>query len=335
MHKKLLLVMLVPILALSLIVVGCGGDDDDDGMFEGDPTHRTIQGAWQNLWDGSGERPNYEFFILPNQFTLVDLAEDAGGRSFRVGFREIALEEIRNVLPAEIAGVEMQGISHARFREVMGRMLLAMHDPEYVAGVSGMTLVPTVGGTILGFQVGANPTASIAGLHGTLFSWSAGLGGHLAPDWPTLNNLHSQLVANIGYREIERFFRAQLGINFHARFAEPRNMLLGMATTVAGVRDSELHSMGFTPSILGTVPGASPLITSIAGDQPNIIVPFEWTLYHWDTSAFEGSLHGIFVCPTGNVSEQFIVILGTRNPVFWQTQMPIPVGVYTRGTSLQ
>ena len=63
MHKKLLLMMLVPILALSLVVVGCGGDD---GEFDGAGTYHRVAGIWyQVMEDADGNE------ILTSWFTAV------------------------------------------------------------------------------------------------------------------------------------------------------------------------------------------------------------------------------------------------------------------------
>ena len=73
MHKKLLLMMLVPILALSLVVVGCGGDD---GEFDGAGTYHRVAGIWYQALDG--ENVNAWFTAVGNQAAVYDGVGAAG-----------------------------------------------------------------------------------------------------------------------------------------------------------------------------------------------------------------------------------------------------------------
>ena len=68
MQKKLLLMMLVPILALSLVVTSCGGDDEV-GVFDGSATYHLIQGVW---YSANEVNPDAWFVLTGNQATVSD-----------------------------------------------------------------------------------------------------------------------------------------------------------------------------------------------------------------------------------------------------------------------
>ena len=79
MHKKLLLMMLVPILALSMVITSCGGDDDD-GIFNGNPTYHRIQGVWfhDDGLEGAQGHTLHWFLATPSQVAVSDLVGATG-----------------------------------------------------------------------------------------------------------------------------------------------------------------------------------------------------------------------------------------------------------------
>ena len=100
MHKKLLLMMLVPILALSMVITSCGGDDDN-GVFDGIPTYHRIQGVWYHSEGFLGDALTLHwFFATPNQVAVSDRvgATGVGSRTdfaFGPGVPAVALHEGR------------------------------------------------------------------------------------------------------------------------------------------------------------------------------------------------------------------------------------------------
>ena len=79
MHKKLLIAMLVPILAFSLVVVGCGSDD---GPVDGDFFPSFMQGAFHNL-SATDDR---WIVMSGNQVTVFDSATYSSLFTFRTEF---------------------------------------------------------------------------------------------------------------------------------------------------------------------------------------------------------------------------------------------------------
>ena len=327
MHKKLLLVMLIPILALSLIVVGCGGDDDDD-LFEGAATFRGFQGTWTQEWSASAQRPPVWFIATANQLAIMDINAAEGGLNFRTGFTEIAATEIRDTT---VPGSEVQHVNHAALHRAMWVRLAEMHNPDspYFVGagrVPGLTV--TMSGGMPHIARGFGGT-TITNLGATISSFVGGQNPVL--NWTSIGMINDSLFNHVSYRGFENFFRNLIGVNFHPHFhhATLINALVPTANNAV-----ILDNLGFLPGTFGQLPAGNTALFRNPNDPdtPQRVVPFEWTLYDWDSSELVGSLHGIWIDGDGTAGDEVIVILGTRHPDFWQTHMPLPLGIFTRGT---
>ena len=77
MLKKLSLLVLVPILALSMVIISCGSDDD---TFQGNPTYHSIQGVWyHNEGDLDAIAHTLHWFLAtPSQAAVSDLVGATG-----------------------------------------------------------------------------------------------------------------------------------------------------------------------------------------------------------------------------------------------------------------
>ena len=338
MHKKLLLVMLVPILALSLIVVGCG--DDDDGFYEGSPTFRGMQGSWVSDWVGLDVRESRWFTISANQLNMYDLNTLEGGLNFRVGFSELAHSDVRRDVPARDAA----GIDQLQLLIAMNYFLVNMlnSESEHFFDASEWPLVTMANPTAWGF--GAPDATNVVGnLGATLHSLGQGL-SYDPVLWATIQDVNATFVGYTGFRGIENWFRRNVGISFDSHFHHQD--VIGFFLDHATVREQLRFVEGFlsppSPVVVGYgVIGVDGTNTPLLMNDPRVpfggnltprrIVPFEWTLRHWETNREEANLHGLWVDWDANPHNQQIIILGTRDPDFWQTHMPLPLGVFSRG----
>ena len=295
------------------------------------PTFRGIQGSWVNAWTPNvqNNRRAEWFTVSANQLSIFDISAGEVGVNFRTGFIELAAEEVRNVVPA----TEVSGINQERMIQSMNNRLLAMlnqNSPDYL----DLSNIPNV--TRVGNNWAFWGSWTIPGLDAALGSFSAGLIPH-GVDWETLHQLNSAFIST-EVRDVENFFRSQLGINFHPFFNPPSAGTHNMIGALAEYPWMEWGraAMGFTASTFGLIGAGNtaPILINPPATNPRRVVPFEWSLYHWEGSIQGGNLHGIWVDVDGTPANQLIIILGTANPNLWQTQMPLPIGVYRRGTGL-
>lgn len=319
MHKKLLLVMLIPILALGLIVVGCGSDDD---LFDGNPTFRGVQGSWHSAWT---ENPTQWFLVSANQISMMNAVTTEGGLVFRTGFTYLADGNIMDVVPA----TEIRTINQQLLLEALSERLALWHDVDnpgwwgderMPAGVTFITTNPVA------FGFGPGTVAAPAGLATHLASFVDGLAGPAM--WETVNSFNS-LMVTYGSRELENFFRNELlGIGFAWRFRNDNLMEVLGAPNNAGAR----ATVGFAAGDMGTFVTDQPVFVNPGTPQPERVVSFRWSLHDWETSDDEGTLEGLWVDWDGEPANQMLVLFSSVHPFYWQDNMPIDIGVFVRGT---
>ena len=311
MHKKLLLVMLVPVLALSLIVVGCGSDDD---LFDGDPTFRGIQGSWESVWTGADAAPPQWFLATANQIMMMNPHTYEGGLAYRTGFTLLHQAGIRVTgLPA----TEVAYIDQRAFLDAMNAEIAAWLDAENYGWWTddapvGVTWVAGAGLEINGTTV---PDLMDA------WDWSQGTGTGIG--WGTVQALNDLMFGN-NFRQLETFFRGQLGVNFAWKFRN-NNMMAALADPfVAGSRDA----VGFVAAELGTIAPASAVFAlDSAFDR---VVTFRWDLVDWDTNEDRGTLHVMWLDHDSNAGDDLLIIFSSVGPYFWQDNLPLPIGVFAR-----
>ena len=347
MHKKLLLVMLVPILAFSFVVTGCGSDD---GPFDGDPTFRGIQGPWVSDWQGS-ER---WFLITANQLVMMNPDTVEGGLAFRTEFRVRSHADITDRAQFHF---DVDTISQDRLLTAMNWEIARWHNAGrwWAAGAPtpfGVTYLDGAGGFV--FPGAAPGDTFVPGLRDAMVTFFGENRTYRQVGWATINSLNALMLGNVSGaqgRTLENYFRGLLlGNNYAARFAHDNLMraLTGAPITVGSEIELHRQAIGFGdgPGAAGTgtlgplgidntmvifrdPPGAGTTA------PPRTVVAFTMEMRCWDTNAHAGALHGLWVNPAEGASntheaQQRLVFFSSEIPYFWQDNLPIPIGVFSR-----
>ena len=318
MHKKLLIAMLVPIFAFSLVVTGCGSDD---GVFDGAPTHRAFSGSWVNLSLDPANEPISWFLISATQLALMDVTDEwnlplyEGGLIFRTGFRETAASGIRETtLP-----VELNHISQHLFLQAANRWLLAQQD----GGIATEELRDIIDDLFPGFL------DAMDNLYNADYN-ELNLAGNVGVDWPTIAGINSHLVNSEGIRLLENWFRGQLGLTFPARW---HNEFVLNAFVQNDDFVDRLEALGFQSGMLEELNTTIPLFNlDDVIDGPERVVPFILEVHHWEDSSSYVPMHGIWIDFNGTPEGQRLVFFSTQAPDWWQTNMPLPSGVFQRNS---
>ena len=311
MHKKLLLVMLVPILAFSLVVIGCGGDD----VFDGNEAPSWFQGAFESERIGGAD--NTWFVITGNQITMFD--QDMEARiAFRIDFSILGgttwLQFAGNALEANVSQEKM-----------IQRMAIVMMDQ--LIDVDGYWMLGTIGNISEDSLTLIEELAEFDGNLDTIagqMAFNALLGDdefwYILSDW-------SQTYAAIN----SIFMEGGTPVAF-CRLTFPR--VWGADEVMRDFVDGETEffdaaTLGAWQAIAGW-DGYLFASFNAGHDMADRIVPFRIEYRHFDSEELLGYNEGFWVLPDNGAPEnQFLIITQRNRRLDVMTEYLPEVGVWT------